>query len=150
MPGRTNYSAHEIERAKSTIDAQLKAYLAVSDAAEINPNDEDLNEAVDDFNSLFFNNLALVLDRFFVHRDRATAGADGNPLNELDLICDSLMNRGGVFDAGAEFKYLRDASIVKLAPGDTIHLTSDEFTRLSAAVFVELDEKFAEKVPEDA
>lgn len=150
MPGRTSYSAHEIEHAKSTINAQLKAYRAVADAAEINPNDEDLNEAVDDFNSLFFNNLTLVLDRFFVHRDGATAGTDGNPLNELGLICNSLMCHEGVFTVGAELKYLRDTSVVKLAPGDNVNLNVDEFTRLSAAVFIELDEKFAEKISEDA
>lgn len=143
MLGRTNYTANEIEHAKSAIDAQLKAYQAVSDAAEINPNDEDLNAAVDDFNSLFFNNLALALDRFFVHRVRAVTGTDGNPLNELELICQSLMNSDGVFDTGTVIKYSRDASIVKLAPGDAINLSVEDFTRLSAAVFVELDEKFA-------
>lgn len=144
MLGRKNYTRGEIEHAKSVIDAQLKAYRAVADAAEINPNDEDLNAAVDDFNSLFFNNLALALDRFFVHRIRSVTSTDGNPLNELELICESLMNNKGVFDTGTVIKYSRDGSIVKFAPGDSIALTVDDFTRLSAAVFVELDEKFAE------
>ncbi|GAB3566219.1 hypothetical protein [Spelaeicoccus albus] len=149
MLGRTNFTAAEIEHAKTTIDAQLKAYRAVADAAEINPNDEDLNAAVDDFNSVFFNNLALALDRFFVHRVRAVTGTDGNPLNELELICQSLMTNNGVFDTGTVIKYSQGASIVKLAPGDTIHLSVDDFTRLSAAAFIELDEKFGEKTSVD-
>lgn len=143
MQARKTYTTGEIAHAKAVIDAQLKAYRAVSDAAEISPNDEDLNEAVDYFNSLFFNNLALVLDRFFVDRDRTAVGTDSNPLNELEMICDSLMNNDGVFRAGTESAYSAENSTVNLTPGDQIVLDVDKFTQLSAAFFVELDERLA-------
>ena len=44
----------------------------------------------------FFNNIALVLDRYFVHRIRIVAGKDGNALNEVEMICDSLMKNNWV------------------------------------------------------
>lgn len=56
------------------------------------------------FEPLFFNNLALALDRFFVHRLRVVTGKDTNALNELELICDSLMNNENV---------MRGASVIK-------------------------------------
>lgn len=143
MHARKTFTTDEIARAKAVIDAQLKAYRAVADAAEISPNDEDLNEAVDYFNSMFFNNLVLVLDRFFVDRDRSVVGTAPNPLNELEMICDSLMYNDGVFRTDTDAAYSVDDSMLNFAPGQRIILDVDEFTRLSAAVFVELDERFS-------
>ena len=37
------------------------------------------------------------LDRRYVHRIRSVTGKDGNPLNELELVTESLMNNGGRF-----------------------------------------------------
>jgi hypothetical protein len=42
------------------------------------------------------NNMTLVLDRYFVHRLRVVTGKDGNPLNEVELLSDSIMNNDGV------------------------------------------------------
>lgn len=45
---------------------------------------------------LFFNGLTLVLGRYFVHRLRMVTGKEGNPLSEVELLTESLMNNGGV------------------------------------------------------
>jgi len=47
------------------------------------------NSAVASFEPLFFNNLVVVLDAFFVHRSRTPEGKHGNPMNELRMICTS-------------------------------------------------------------
>ena len=39
--------------------------------------------------------MTLVLDRYFIHRLRMVTGSDGNPLDELELLSDSLMNNDG-------------------------------------------------------
>lgn len=83
-----------------------------------------------------------MLDRFFVHRFRMVAGKDGNPLNEVELICDSLMNNDGVLRGNNVIKYVPDQSVVKLNLGDRIQLTADDFERLSAAFFEELERRF--------
>lgn len=60
----------------------------------------------------------------------------------LELICESLMNNGGVFQGNKVIKYVPDESIVKLQVGDPIKLTAADFQRLSAAFFDELQSKF--------
>lgn len=70
------------------------------------------------------------------------AGKDGNPLNEVELICDSLMNNDGVLRGNNVIKYVPDQSVVKLNLGDRIQLTADDFERLSAAFFEELERRF--------
>ena len=86
--------------------------------------------------------MALVLDRFFVHRVRPVSGKDGNPLNELELISDSLMNNAGVFRGNNVIKYVPEESILHLRLGETIKLSAAEFERLSAAFLDELQRRF--------
>ena len=71
-------------------------------------------------------------------------GKDGNPLNEVELICDSLMNNHGIFQGNNVIKYIPDQSVVKLNVGDKIRMTAEEFERLSAGFFAELERKFLE------
>jgi hypothetical protein len=86
--------------------------------------------------------MTLVLDRYYVHRLRMVTGKDGNPLNEVEMICDSLMNNNGVLRGNNVVKYIPEQSVVKLKIGDQIRLTAEEFERLSAAFFAELERKF--------
>jgi hypothetical protein len=92
---------------------------------------------------VFFNAAVLALDRRFVHRVRMVTGKDGTPLNELELIADSLMNNGAVLRDNSVIKYVPENSVLELKVGDRIALTADQFERLAAAVFAELAEKYA-------
>jgi hypothetical protein len=69
-------------------------------------------------------------------------GKDGNPLNEVELLCDSLMNNDGIFRGNNVIKLIPDQSVLKLNNGDPIWITEPEFERLSAAFFAELEKKF--------
>jgi hypothetical protein len=77
-----------------------------------------------------------------VHRLRIVTGKDGNPINEVELISDSLMNNNGVLRGSNVIKYVPEQSVTKLKVGDTIRLTEDDFERLSAAFLDELERKF--------
>ncbi len=70
-----------------------------------------VTSALEAFEPLFFNNMTLVLDRYFVHRLRAVTRKDGNPLSEVELMSDSLMNNDGV---------LRGNNVIKLVPGHSV------------------------------
>src|SRR6266536_1318828 len=72
----------------------------------------------------------------------ASATKDENPLNEVRIICDSLMNNSGVLRGDKQIKLTPERSIVKLHIGDPIRLTEEEFERLSAAFFAELERRF--------
>ena len=98
-------------------------------------------------NPLFFNNLVVVLDGFFVHRSRTLEGKDGNSLNEFRMICTSLLQNHGVMcpdkTNNKTIKYSPEKSVVKLKIGDEIKLTESAFVLLSRAFFAEIETKFS-------
>ena len=130
MLGRKDYTREEIDHGKAAVTQQLAAYKKVAKAA------------TGDFEAVFFNNMVIVLDRYYVHRIRSVAGKDCNPLNEVELLCDSLTNNGGVVRDNNVIKYTADTSVLKLDVGDKIRLTSGDFDRLAAAFFAELEQRF--------
>lgn len=138
MLGRKTYAKNEIARAKSTIAAQLKAYKALVKVVGASPADK----ALATFEPLFFANLLLALDRPFVHRIRAVTGKDGNPLNEVELLCECLMDHDGVLTKSTVIKLVPDQSVVGLEYGKAIRLTQAQFEKLSTAFFAELEARF--------
>jgi hypothetical protein len=134
MLGRKNYTPDEIEHAKASADQALTAYRELAIAAE--------TAALTAFEPQFFNNMVLVLDRYFVHRIRAVAGKDGNPLNEVELIADAVINNDGIFQSNNVIKWRPDESVLKLNAGDPIRLTATQFEALAKAFFAELEAKF--------
>src|SRR5467141_894755 len=102
------------------MESQLAAYKRLVTAAreKTGAGKSAFNSADDSFEPLFFNNLVLVLDAFFVHRARGMEGKDGNPLNEVRMICNSILR--GLMSADKTIKYNPAKSILKLQVGDEI------------------------------
>ncbi len=142
MLGRKSYTREEVDHGRSAIENQLGVYKTLVSSIASETADKKLQSALNDFEGQFFNNMTLALDRQFVHRLRMATGKDGNPLNEVELICDSLINNKGILRGINVIAYIPDQSVVKLNIGDQIRLTGDEFERLSAAFFAELERKF--------
>ncbi|PXA72766.1 hypothetical protein [Cryobacterium arcticum] len=135
MLGRKTYTHDEINNARFALAEQLTAYGTLVAEA----NGETAQAALADFEPLFFNNLVLVLDRFFVHRVRAVTGKDSNPLNEVELIAESLLTNNAVLRGNAVIKYVPANTVVRLEIGDDIRLTAAEFDRLSTAFLAEIE-----------
>jgi len=89
--------------------------------------------------------MVFVLDRYFVHRVRMVAGKDGNPLNEVASIADSLMSNDGVLRGSNVIRWIPDRSILGLQIGDTIAQAAADFERLAAALFAELERRFRQR-----
>jgi hypothetical protein len=68
--------------AKEAIHEQLAAYKRLVKAIDGTTTDKKVGSALRAFEPLFFSNMTLVLDRYFVHRLRMVTGKDSNPLNE--------------------------------------------------------------------
>src|SRR5712691_10472964 len=98
MLGRKSYTRDEVDQGKAALDQQLAAYKKLAKAVASGTTDKKTSSALESFEALFFNNMTLVLDRFFVHRLPGAdyEGKDGNPLNEVRIICDSLINNHGI------------------------------------------------------
>jgi hypothetical protein len=142
MLGRKTYTQDELDHATQAIDEQLAAYDELVGAIEASTSDPRVASALAAFEPLFFNNLTLVLDRYFVHRIRTVTGKDGNPLNEVELLSESLMNNGGILRGGNVVKLIPQQSVVKLDLGDQIRLSAEQFGRLSQAFLADIESKF--------
>src|SRR6267143_4710402 len=95
---RSRTSIISLPRQPSNMESQLAAYktLLITARAKAGTGNAAFNSAVASFEPLFFNNLVMVLDGFFVHRSRTLEGKHGNPMNELRMICTSLRENRGV------------------------------------------------------
>jgi len=139
MLGRKDYTQDELDNARTTIDRQLATYRTLAAAAAT---EEKVAATLDDFDEQFFPNLLLALDRPFVHRLRGATGKDGNPLNEVEMLVDSLINNDAVLRGNNVIRYVPADSVLKLELGDCIRLTVDDFARLATAFFADLERKF--------
>jgi len=88
----------------------------------------------------------------FVHRFTGIEGKDGNPLNEVRILCNSLLlNRGKLQvdklpgwpnSASSGIRLPPEKSVLGLKAGDEVRLSEGDFGRLSKAFFAELEKKF--------
>lgn len=136
MLGRKTYTAEEINQNRAAIEQQLTAYDKLAAAADPAVRAE--------FDAVFFNNLLLVLDRPFVHRIRPVTGKDCNPLNEVELLVESILTNQGQLLTSKVIKWIPENTVTGLTPGDRIQLTEDGFRNLAAAFFATLESKFLE------
>ncbi|MGN6792735.1 MAG: hypothetical protein ACTHJW_10145 [Streptosporangiaceae bacterium] len=141
MLGRKDYTREELDHAREAFGQQLGAYRQLAYAVA-SGTDDKAKAALAGFEPLFFANLTLALDRYFVHRLRIVTGKDGNPINEVELLSDSLMNNNGVLRGNNVIKYVPEQSVTKLEIGEAITPTEDDFGRISAAFLDELERKF--------
>jgi hypothetical protein len=135
------YANEYIKECRSRMEQQLAAYRALVSSMEAN--EAAARAAVESFEPLFFRNLLLVLDHYFVHRTRAIEGKDGNPLNELRMLCSSILHNDGVLTADKTIKYNAETSVLKLRVGDEIRIHEVQFVKLFKACFAEIRSRFA-------
>ena len=141
MLGRNTYTQEELAAARGTINAQVVAYKKLAQAVE-KSGDATAQTALENFEPLLFNTMTLALDRPFVHRVRNVSGKDSNPVNEVELITDSLMNDAGVLSSGTVIKYEPEETVLKLDVGERIALRRAQFEKLAKAFYAEIEHKF--------
>ncbi len=139
-----NYSKQYIDECRSRIDLQLSTYKKLLETArnKIEKDERVLNAAIESFEPLFFNNLVLLLDALFVHRTRAREKKDGNPLNEVRIMCRSIMENNNRMCADNTIKLNPAKSVLKYKVGDEIKLNEEGFSRLSNSFFSEIENKY--------
>ncbi|MFO1183487.1 MAG: hypothetical protein U1E56_01710 [Bauldia sp.] len=128
------YSGEAIAAARARVDAQLAAYRKFAASAGAKERAA--------FEPGFFAAMVLALDRYFVHRTRALEKKDGNPLNEVRMICASLTEGDGTLKADPTIKYDPAKSVTGLKLGEPIVLDAERFAALAKAFFAEIAAKF--------
>jgi len=136
------YSQDYINACRARVEANLRAYRKQVGKTQSK-----------EFESRFFNDQVLLLDYMFVHRLSGVEGRDGNPLNEVRILCNSiLLNKsklqvdrlpGWPNSAVSGLKLPPEKSLLKLQVGDEIRLTEADFVRLSKAFFAEMEKKYS-------
>ncbi|MET0692813.1 MAG: hypothetical protein ABWX96_21655 [Propionibacteriaceae bacterium] len=139
----STYPQDYIDTCRARVDAQVGAFRALADAVAAQPNGK-ATEALAALEPAFYNNQVLVLDSYFQHRGRALEGKDGNPINEVRVLCQSILANGDVMTVDKTIKLNPATSVLGHQVGDPIALSEDDFVALSRAYFAEIESRFAE------
>jgi len=144
MLGVRTYSQPYIDRCRSKVDSDLSSYRNLIAAASNQPAGDKapLDSAIEAFEGTFFNNMVLILDELFVHRLRTVEGKDGNPLNEVRVMHDSMLNHNGVMTADKTIRLDPSKAVLKYRFGDEIRLNEADFRLISQAFFAEIKSKY--------
>jgi len=147
MLGVKTYTRAYVDACRSRVDDELSAFDKLIETAKSgSPDTSELTRAVDSFESSYFNHLVILLDALFMHRLRVVEGKDGNPLNEVRVLSESLLLRDGVFTVEKVMKLVPAKTVLKHQPGDEVRITREQFGALSSAYFAEIEARFLEPV----
>ncbi len=131
MLAANKYPNDYVDACRRRVALQISTYQGVKGAS-----------GIASFEHQFFNNMVLVLDYLFVHRTRTLELKDGNPLNEVRVVCNSLLQNDGLMGKDNSIKLDPAKSVLGLHVGDEILIDEAAFERLSEAFFAELERKF--------
>lgn len=124
----TSYSPDNVAACRNRIAADVAAYEAAGPSAMLDP--------------VFYGMMVLALDRWFVHRQRSIEGKDGNALNEVRVLSDSIVGHGGMLVIEPSIELRPGTSVLGIEPGATIMIDKDGFHRLSEAFLGEIEARF--------
>ena len=133
---RGDYPTEYVDAVRAMVAANVASYTALG-----------LPEG-HDFERGYVHQLLLALDSYFTHRGRGQEGKDGNPLNELRMITDSLQGNDGhgpiapLLATNSTIRYKPESSVLGLAIGDPLDLSVAEYHRLAVAFLDELEKRF--------
>ncbi len=133
MPGRTSYTPDELESCRDAADGLLAAWQA--NGVE----DETLE-------NLVFTQAVVALDAWFVHRLRDMEGVDGNAMNEVRVLADSVVANDGVLRVEGPLAWVPERTVLGLAVGDDVMVTADGYERLAAAYLDAISDTFVTPV----
>src|SRR2546425_12162147 len=141
MLGMKVYSQDYINASRARVEANLHAYRKQVGKAPTR-----------EFEDRFFKDQVLLLEYMFVHRFSGIEGKDGNPLNEVRVLCNSILLNEGKLQveklprwpnsAVAGLKLPPDTSVLKLRVGDEVKVSEADFVRLAKGFFAEIETKY--------
>ena len=137
MLGMKTYEREYVNACRAKIDADVRVFK---------------RSGAKGLETTFFNNLVLKMEYMFVHRFSGIEGKDGNPLNEVRVLCNSILLNEGKLQveklprwpnsAVAGLTLPPDTSVLKLRVGDEVKVSEADFVRLAKAFFAEIEKKY--------
>ncbi len=143
MLSQTKYTAEYIQTCRAKIDADIERYnYLVATARSEHSTNETLDAAIATFEPVFFNNLLLVLDGYFVHRGKDIQEAAGGSLEEVRSMCQSIMHNSNKMSKDNAINTGAAASVLNYSSGSEIKLNETDFIKLANAFFNEIEGKY--------
>jgi hypothetical protein len=129
MLGRNAYTKSYIDACRAKTAEQIAAFKAIGPQPAFEPQ--------------FLDAMVMELDQFFVHRLRMMEGKDGNPLNEVRMLCNAIMLSDGVLEIEKTIKYDAAKSVLGIRIGEPVRLDVARFQALAEAFFDQIEAKYA-------
>lgn len=126
MLERTSYTADEVESCRASADALLAAWEA-----------NDVEDTT--LENLVFAHAVVALDAWFVHRLPAMEGTDGNPMNEVRVLADSIVGNDGTLRVADGIRWVAARTVLRLSPGDEVAIGADDYERLAGAYLAAIE-----------
>lgn len=139
MLSQSSYPVEYIEQTRR----HLKERIAAWDDAF--PGEQVGFEAARSLEASYFTDLVFVLDAHFTHRGRGIEGKDGNPLNEVRVLCKSIVEHDGVLTTDSQIKLKPETSVLGLEIGDQIAIRRADFEKLADAFLAEIGARYPEE-----
>jgi hypothetical protein len=121
---RTGYDRHYVANCRESVGAAVEELRRVGAG------------------SAAWNQLMVALDRWFSLRNPKVEGRDGNPINEVRAIAESVTEHGSVMTVPRGIKLAPESSVLGFEEAEEISLDGDAFERLFDAFLAEVEEKF--------
>jgi hypothetical protein len=144
MRGTRQYDRDYIHACRSRVETQVAMFSEVARAAR-DHGDADvsgLEGALESLEYEYFNNMLLVLELYFVHREREPEGADGTALEEVRVLARSLIENGGTVMDDPQVRLDPTRSVLGLEVGAPITLTLQQYRRISDAFLRQIESTF--------
>jgi hypothetical protein len=147
MAGMRDYDANEqdyVDACRSRTETQVAMFRETAQAAR-DHGDADvelLESALESLEYEYFNNMAIVLEGYFADRIRSLGGR-GGAVDEVRAVVRSLMENGGTFALDPQAPLDPARTVLRLAPGDPVRLTLQQYVRLSNAFFREVEARLS-------
>jgi hypothetical protein len=138
------YPQQYIDDTRARIAEQVSVFSELARVVRGAGGDEAAAAALDTLEPEYFANLVIALDSHFVHRSRGQERKDGNAMNEVRLLVNSLMRHDGIMTPEKGIRLDPARSVLGIEYGERIRVGADGFERLAAAFLDALQATYAE------
>ena len=119
----SHYDSAYVADCRSRMERQIRTFRQV--------NAECATPGMREFEENTFLNMVLALDALFGHRARGQEGKTGNALNEVRMICGSLLQRSDHLLPDTTIRYDPARAVLGLTLGSRLVITAEGFERLA-------------------
>jgi hypothetical protein len=140
------YPQRYIDEARARVIVQVSAFsdLARQVRGEGRAPSGGAAAALDALEPEYFANLVIALDSHFVHRSRGQERKDGNAMNEVRVLVNSIQQHDSIMTAEKGIRLDAARSVLGIEYGERIRIDADGFERLAGAFLEALEATYSE------